>query len=195
MFRQRPPLCHTIVAGIRVLPPYSDRMLRWFRSAGSLVLACIFLLPPAFPGGSARAQDNLVRRQHRDWTVQCRPTHQGPPLCLAFTILKAPNGAQAGILGVQPVAGQRLVSLSMESGYSLGSRVELRVDGNPPASHNGCENLHCHILLSAEDPMQDQLRRGIQLYVQGDTMDYQASLLGYTAAQETWAQQMQSVRR
>lgn len=113
---------------------------------------------------------------------------------MAFTVLKAPNGAKAGILGAQPVAGQRLLSLSMESGYSLGSRIELRVDGNPGSRHDRCENLHCHILLNADDPLQVQFRRGNQLYVRGDGMDYQASLIGYTAAQEAWAE-MQKARR
>lgn len=169
-------------------------MLRWSRFAGGLTPACAFLLLPAVLGDPVQAQDELVRRQHRDWTVQCRPTHQGPPLCLAFTILRAPDGARAGILGAQPVAGQRLLSLSMEAGYSLGTRVELRVDGNPSSAHDGCENLHCHILLSADNALQVQLRQGNQLFVRSATMDYQASLLGYTAAQESWAN-MQKARR
>jgi invasion protein IalB len=169
-------------------------MLRWNCWGGGLAPAFVFLLLFAIPGIPARAEQDLVRRQHSEWTVQCRKTHQGQPLCMAFTTLKAPNGAAAGILGAQPVAGQRLLSLSLESGYSLGSRVELRVDGNPPSQHDGCENLHCHILLSAEDPLQVQLRRGNQLYVRGANMDYQASLIGYTAAQETWME-MQKARR
>jgi hypothetical protein len=76
----------------------------------------------------------------------------------------------------------------MESGYHIGGQIELRVDGNPASRHGGCENLHCHIVLDTEDPLQTQLRRGNRLYVRGADVDYQASLIGYTAAQETWTE-------
>ena len=133
----------------------------------------------------------LIKRQHGDWTVQCREGNGQQPLCIAFTSLKTENGRTAGILGAQPVAGQRLLSLSLESGYGVGGAIELRVDGNPSFRHSGCENLHCHILLNADDPLQPQLLRGNRLYVRGADMDYEASLIGYTAAQQSWTELQQ----
>lgn len=145
--------------------------------------------------GDAQAQQALTKRQHGDWTVQCRQGGAGQqPLCIAFTPLKSAAGARAGILGAQPVAGQRLLTFSMDSGFALGGQIELRVDGNPDSRHGGCENLHCHIVLEAADPLQGLLRRGNQLYIRGGKTDYQASLIGYTAAQESWAE-LQGNRR
>lgn len=154
------------------------------------VMAALILSAGCNP---AQAED-LTRRQHGDWTVQCRQGNGQQPLCIAFTPLKAENGATAGILGAQPVAGQRLLSLSLESGYGVGGTVELRVDGNPSFRHGGCENLHCHILLDTDAPLQPQLLRGNRLYVRGADMNYEASLIGYTAAQQSWTE-LQRQRR
>lgn len=142
----------------------------------------------------AQAQAALTRRQHGDWTVQCRQNDGQQPLCFAFTPLKSESGAKAGIMGAQPVAGQRLLSFSMESGFHIGGQIELRVDGNPVSRHGGCENLYCHVLLDADDPLQAQLRRGVRLHLRGANRDYEASLMGYTAAQESWAE-LQKRRR
>ena len=156
-------------------------------------LAVLVVLVLAAGCDQVHAQ-TLTRRQHGDWTVQCRQGNGQQPLCIAFTPLKSETGASAGILGAQPVAGQRLLSFSMESGYHIGGQIELRVDSNPISRHGGCENLHCHIVLSAEDPLQTQLRRGNRLYIRGANTNYEASLIGYTAAQESWAD-LQKKRR
>lgn len=160
------------------------------------VLRCLAaLLACVLSSGWHHAQAaDLVKRQHGDWTVQCRQGNGQQPLCIAFTPLKAGNGATAGILGAQPVAGQRLLSLSLESGYGVGGSVELHVDNNPGFRHGGCENLHCHILLDAEAPLQPQLLRGVRLYVRGADRDYEASLIGYTAAQQSWTELQQQRR-
>lgn len=158
-------------------------------------IPCLALVTLFFViGGNQAEAQSLTRRQHNDWTVQCRQSEGQQPLCIAFTPLKSGNGASAGILGAQPVAGQRLLSFSMESGYGVGGQIELRVDGNPISRHGDCENLHCHILLDADHPLQVQFRRGNRLYVRGANMDYEASLIGYTAAQESWVE-MQKKRR
>lgn len=186
---------HTIVAGAPVLPPYSAEM-RILPCPAWPVLRCLAVLVALVlgPGCDAALAQALTKRQHADWTVQCRQGNGQQPLCIAFTTLKSESGAPAGILGAQPVAGQRLLSFSMESGYHIGGQIELRVDDNPSSRHGGCENLHCHILLDTEDPLQVQLRRGNRLYIRGANRDYEASLIGYTAAQESWAE-LQKRRR
>jgi invasion protein IalB len=145
------------------------------------MLSAVLLVP-----ASATLAQEVIKRQHGDWTVQCRESRQ-QMLCIAFTPLKSPSGAAAGIFGAQPVAGQRLLTLSLDSGFGVGGQVELRVDNNPGSRHGGCENLQCNILLDPADPLQGQLRRGSQLVVRGNNTDYRASLIGYTAAQESFA--------
>lgn len=173
------PIYRRILRGMEILTCPAWPVLRRL-----VVLAALVLTVGC---DSAQAQA-LTRRQHGDWTVQCRQGNGQQPLCIAFTALKSEKASPAGILGAQPVAGQRLLSFSMESGYHIGGQIELRVDSNPASRHGGCENLHCHIVLDTDDPLQAQLRRGNRLYVRGANTDYQASLIGYTAAQESWTE-------
>lgn len=135
--------------------------------AACLALAVLFLLLPPAPSGRAQVlEGGVVKGQHGDWQVVCRPPPPGAKneICGAVQSVTAEDNQNVGLTAiVQKHSDGKLTMrvvapLGVFLGKALGVQIDSKHEGHVPFDR--CLAVGCQAQLLLEAPLMGKLKSG-----------------------------------
>jgi invasion protein IalB len=131
-----------------------------------LALAVLFLVPMALPGHAQILEGGVVKAQHGDWQVVCRPPPPGAKneICGAVQSVTAEDNQNVGLTAIiqRHAEGKHTMRVIAPLGVFLGKALGVQID----AKHEGhipfdrCLAVGCQAQLLLEAPLMTKLKAG-----------------------------------